>query len=469
MSELKPIDDGLAPEVVALAQALRDLFAGLGISTRRYAARRTYDSSAVSRFLGGRRLPPWEFVLNLLHDVAEERGTAPTEETIGMLRTLHTAAVQSGNGPVHKVQLLERKLAEADQEARRAAARERWLEDTLQDREHRIRDLQMRFRELQAMPVSPLTEPVTGAPSGDAADEHARLRAEIRELQAELERVRALHRQAEERCGQLERQLADAEETAQREGEVALLPELLPLIPDGSGAAFRSAADVRNEVVNAPGALPLNSVYQFGHIHGDVSVVTDTWQVDEEFVASVSVRLCAGDEHVGNGLLFDAETVITTGVVLERALGTSASGHVMEVVSGELRVRAEQIEIRDLPGFGSHGLGVRPSLAVLHLAEPVAFPDQVLVFDWRHTPGRQSLVSAYAMQGRYSCLLDVKGRSGDWLRVSGELVDGLFGAPAFSSTGALTGLVAARSTDKRAGLLLPVSAFRALTTITLGD
>ncbi|MET9667448.1 hypothetical protein ABZY19_18950 [Streptomyces sp. NPDC006475] len=469
MSELKPVDDGLPPEVVALAQALRDLFAGLGISTRRYAARRTYDSSTVSRFLGGHRLPPWEFVLNLLHDVAEERGTVPTEETIGMLRALHTAAVQAGNSPVHKVQLLERKLAEADQEARRAAARERWLEDTLQDREHRIRDLQMRFRELQAMPASPLTEPVTGAPSGDAADEHARLSAEMRELQAELQRVRALHRQAQERCEQLERQLAGAEETAQREGEAALLPELLPPVPDGSGEAFRSAADVRNEVVNTPGAPPLNSVYQFGHIHGDVSVVTDTWQVDEEFVASVSARLCAGDEHVGNGLLFDAETVITMGVVPERALGKSASGHVMEVVIGEHRVRAEQVEICDLPGFGSYGLEVRPSLAVLRLTEPVDFPDQVLVFDWRHTPGRQSLVSAHARQGRYSCLLDVKGRSGDWLRVSGEIVVGLFGAPAFSSTGALTGLVAARSDDGRAGLLLPVEAFRALTTITLED
>ncbi|KAB1983410.1 hypothetical protein [Streptomyces triticiradicis] len=464
MSELKPVDDGLSLEVVALAQALRDLFTGLGISIRRYAARRTYDSATVSRFLGGRRLPPWEFVLNLLHDVAEERGTVPTEETIGMLRALHTAAVQVGSGPTHKLQLLERQLAEADQKARRTAARERWLEDTLQDREHRVRDFQMRFRALQA---SPLTEPVTGAPSGDTADEHARLSAEISELQAELGRVRALHRQAEERCEYLERQLAGAEETAQGEGEVALLPELLPPFPDGSSAAFRSAADTRD--VNIPGTPPHNSVYQFGHMHGDVSVVADTWQAKEEFVASVSVRLCVADEHMGNGLLFDAETVITTGAVLQCALKAAGGWHPMEVVIGEHKVRAEQVEISDLPGFGSYGLEVSSSLAVLRLAEPVAFPDQALVFDWRRTPGKQCLVNAHATQGRYSCLLEVKGSSGDWLRVSGEIVEGLSGAPAFSSTGALMGLVTARRTDSLSGLLLPVAGFRALTSITVDD
>ncbi|MCZ0980738.1 hypothetical protein O1L60_21920 [Streptomyces diastatochromogenes] len=150
MTGLKPIEDEGTLEVRALAQALRDLFQGLGVSTRRYAIRRSYDSGTVSRYLGGRRLPPWKFVLDLLHDVAEERGTLPTEETVAMLRALHTAAVNSGNGATHKVLLLERRLAEADRAARGAATRERALEEALQDREHRIRDLQLRERELRA-------------------------------------------------------------------------------------------------------------------------------------------------------------------------------------------------------------------------------------------------------------------------------------------------------------------------------
>lgn len=148
--ELQPVHDGLPPETAALAQALRDLFAGLNLTTRRYAARRSYDSSTVSRYLSGQRLPRWEFVLNLLNDVSEARGATPTGEAVDMLRTLHTAAWQTGNSPVHRVHLLERKLADADREAQRAAARERWLQDTLEDREQRIRDLGLRYRELQA-------------------------------------------------------------------------------------------------------------------------------------------------------------------------------------------------------------------------------------------------------------------------------------------------------------------------------
>ncbi|WP_426404033.1 hypothetical protein ACN9M0_20940 [Streptomyces sp. R-07] len=68
--------------------------------------------------------------------MAEERGGAlPTEEAVAMLRALHTAVVDSGNGTTHKVQLLERRPAEADRVARGAATRERVLEEALQDRE----------------------------------------------------------------------------------------------------------------------------------------------------------------------------------------------------------------------------------------------------------------------------------------------------------------------------------------------
>jgi hypothetical protein len=119
MSEPRPVDDDLPAEWAALVAALRDLFTGLGVSTRRYAARRAYDPSTVSRYLSGRRLPPWEFILGLLHDVAEERRTLPTTESIDMLRALHTAALQTSKGPAHRVQRLEQELAEVYQEARR--------------------------------------------------------------------------------------------------------------------------------------------------------------------------------------------------------------------------------------------------------------------------------------------------------------------------------------------------------------
>ncbi|WP_217196156.1 hypothetical protein [Streptomyces buecherae] len=474
MSELKPVNQGVGPEVAALAVALRDLFQGLGVSTRRYAARRAYDSSTVSRYLSGSRMPPWEFVLNLLHDVAEERGTVPTEETIGMLRDLHNAALNGSKSPAHKVQLLERKLAEADQEARRAAARERWLEDALQDREHRVRDLQMRFHELQASATaSASSEPLGDAAAGERADEQARLREEVRELKEELARVRERHQRAEERCEQLERQLAEAEGGSGEAGEDALLPEVVhratevTRVPEETESTGTAGAEVHNRFMAAPGSAPVNSVYQIGHVHGSVTVNADDWQVDEEMVAAVSVRVHDGEDHLGSGLLLDSRTVITALRVPSDPDDDPEAE--LYVVAAERTVRATPVETLAAPMLGRHRRRHLAPLVVLRLAEPVPVPEQPLTFDRFPRPGRQLLVSAYSVDGPYSCVLDVRGRSGDWLRVAGEVVYGLIGAPAFSRTGGLAGLVLARAEDGQSGLLLPVAALGALTSVRLHD
>ncbi|MCX4964022.1 hypothetical protein OHA98_04140 [Streptomyces sp. NBC_00654] len=473
MSELKRVDEGLEPEVAALAQALRDLFLGIGISTRRYAARRAYDSSTVSRYLGGRRLPPWEFVLNLLNDVAEERGTVPTEQTIGMLRELHTTALRAGNSPVHKMQLLQRQLAEADQEARRAAMRERLLEDTLQDREHRIRDLQMRYRELQAAPAPSAREPGDGGSSGETSEERDRLRAEIHGLQAELGRVRALHRQAEERCEQLERQLTEAEAEAQttaaqtaaaqtaaaqtaaaqttaagRTGGPALVSEALgPSVWSG-----HTTGNVTSETSR--------SNNYFEAVHGDVNVVTSGWMVDEEYVDSLTVRVMnEGNGLLGHGLLVDARTVVTFGFGLPSEQ-QPVPGTVLTVRSGERDVRAVPTEVHVV------ALQRYPMRVVaLRLSDSLPFPERPLFADLRPAPGSQLLVSGYLRDDRYSCLLDVKGRTGESLRVSGEIVKGLAGAPAFSSTGGLAGLVALGNPEKNVGHVLRASALLDLPTV----
>lgn len=451
--ELKPVHDGLPPATAALAQALRDLFAGLGLTLRRYSVRRTYDSSTVSRYLSGQRLPRWEFVLNLLHDVAEARGTVPTEETIVMLRTLHTAAWRTGNSPVHRVELLERKLADADRQAQSAAARERWLQEALEDREHRIRDLEMRYRELQAS--TPLTDPVDGdgigVGVGEPADEEAWLRAEIRDLREELARVRALHREAEERCERLERELSEAERTATRNGS-SLLPAVQDQVDDGLNLQATTAER---------GTSP---TWHFGHVNGGVNVFTDSWQVDEEFVSSVSVRLHDSEGDVRNGLLFDAETVIAVGSYLDDPAVWNSSEQ-MKVALGEKQVWGTLVEKQHIPRPD----GLKPiPLAVLRLSEPASFPDRPLTYDARVMPTTQLVVSAYTPEfGPYSCVLDVKGRSGGWLRVAGEVIVGLSGAPAFSSSGALVGLVALRAKDGGGGLLLPVGALGELTTLNL--
>ncbi|MER6956190.1 hypothetical protein [Streptomyces sp. NPDC000618] len=451
MSELNRIDEDLPPQVATLAQAMRDLFRGLGISTRRYAARRAYDSSTVSRFLGGRRLPPWEFVLNLLHDVAEERGTIPTEETIGMLRELHTAALQAGSSPVHKMQLLQQQLAQADQETRRAAMRERLLEETLQDREHRIRDLQMRYHELQAASVPSAQEAGDATLPGEAAEEGAQLRSEIRDLQAELGRVRVLHRQAEQRCEQMERQLAEAETTAGRAGANGLVPEVL--VPDpGNGLMTGDGSSGTSTVSGLFGAT----------IHGDVNVITNGAKMDEEYARSLTVRVLNDTDHLqGNGLLVDGETVITVGYLLSNG-EPQVPGPAVSVLKDDRSIWADPVEIHTTAFQG------RPFfVAALRLSEPLPFPDRPLTIDLHPVMGSQLLVSAYAVNDPYSCLLDVKGRTGDWLRVSGPLMEAAGGAPAFSGKGGLAGLIATWNRDKDRGHLLPVSALLALTTVNL--
>ncbi|WP_420034429.1 hypothetical protein ACN2WE_19560 [Streptomyces sp. cg28] len=445
MGELKQVDEGLPPEVAALARALRDLFAGLKVSTRRYAARRSYDSSTVSRYLSGRRLPPWEFVRDLLHDVAEERGSVPTPETIGMLRELHSAALRSGGSPVHHVQLLQRKLAEADEEARRAALRERVLEESLQDREHRIRDLQMRHQELQAASMPAPGEGWDGARNaGDADDEHARLRAEIHDLQDELDRVRSLHREAEERCAQLEHQLMDAERSAER-------AESGVLVPRARGARAEDLRDGASE----------NAASYRTVVHGDVYMQTSGWQVDEEYVEALTVTvLTESRRQWGNGLLISADLVVTMVWVLMEADGAVGPGTRARVLHDGQAREAEVVEVLE-PNPTDEGNAV----VALRLLEAVTHPARPVTLDLRQTPGNQVLVSGQTSAGHYTSLVDVRGRTGRSLRVSGEIDRDVGGAPVFSLTGGLVGLVAGWDMDKDRGHILSADVLRSLRSV----
>ncbi|MFJ7155848.1 hypothetical protein ACIQUQ_12990 [Streptomyces sp. NPDC101118] len=488
MAGLSPIDDGLPREAAELARSLRDLFDGLGVSMRRYAARRSYDPATVSRYLGGRRLPPWEFVLNLAHDVAEERGRTPTPETLTLLREQYAAAARTGGSPAHRAQLLERQLADADEEARQAAARERWLEEQLQDREHRIRDLEMRNVMLQAAADAPFSPEEDGGEDGGAGDdgERTRLRREIEELTAELTRLRALHRRAEERCEQLERQLARAEAEAPVEGSAEGVPAgtLVPVgrRDSGQGADGRVLPPWAVAGAAADGFHP-QAVYRFGAVHGEVNVHLDGGRADEDYVASVTVQLLLADRFVAHGLMLDRRTalvVVPAGDLDRRWRGLRLlpRQHDLTVETyGGVRV-GTTIEPHQDFGDGSGSRGAADlTAAVLHLAGDVPAPDRAPVPDRRFTPAGRLLVSAHESGVRHSLLLDTAGRFGNWLRVDGDLGPGLIGAPAFSGTGELAGLVVRAAEPPRSvrlaggqqqqlparrGMLLAASALRGL-------
>ncbi|MFJ6101846.1 response regulator [Streptomyces sp. NPDC092359] len=217
MAELRPLGDGLNDASRALAQALRELFEGLNVSVRRYAARRCLDPGAVSRYLNGTRLPPWQVISDLFADVAEHRGTAVTTEAIELVRGLYRSAVDASS-PKHAVEILAWQLANADHVSRRSSVRGDVLGDALLDRTQRIADLETRLNQLEAARVA---EQKRADELSAAHPDIPGLIAERKELQREVARLTAALREAqaqraaaEGRCDLLERQMAAVEQAA---------------------------------------------------------------------------------------------------------------------------------------------------------------------------------------------------------------------------------------------------------------
>ncbi|QKZ19083.1 helix-turn-helix domain-containing protein [Streptomyces chartreusis] len=90
---LRPVE-GFSAEAKELAEALQMLFASLNMSARKYAARMHRDASTVSRYLGGRRIPPREFILEMAQ-AADMRGRPTDKGSLEKLLRLHQAALSS--------------------------------------------------------------------------------------------------------------------------------------------------------------------------------------------------------------------------------------------------------------------------------------------------------------------------------------------------------------------------------------
>ncbi|MDT9686283.1 response regulator [Streptomyces sp. TRM76323] len=215
MGELRPLGHDLPEEARALAQALRELFEGLEVSVRRYAARRRRDPGTLSRYLNGTRLPPWQVVTDLLADLAEHRGTAVTSEAVELLRELYGSAVHAGSSPKHAVRVLEEQLADADRISRRSSVSGDVLGDALLDRTHRIADLEVRLTQLemdwQAERARADQLEAAHPAVSQLLEERDALQRQAARLGEELQAAREQRAAAEARCELLERQLDAAE------------------------------------------------------------------------------------------------------------------------------------------------------------------------------------------------------------------------------------------------------------------
>ncbi|MFF2809580.1 response regulator [Streptomyces sp. NPDC058000] len=233
MGELRPLGQSLTPESRALARALRELFEGLEVSVRRYAARRVRDAGTFSRYLSGTRVPPWEVVMDLFTDVAEHRGMAATPDAIELVRRLHREAVETSTSPRHAVEVLEQQLAEADRVSRRSTAHGDALGDALLDRKHRIADLEVRLNHLEAEWSAERERAERLAAANldvtELLHERDQLQDEVTRLLAQLHEVQQRREEAEQRCALLERQLEAVEQV--QKNAVAVTPAVPRAMP----------------------------------------------------------------------------------------------------------------------------------------------------------------------------------------------------------------------------------------------
>ncbi|MFE2743023.1 hypothetical protein ACFXKX_01380 [Streptomyces scopuliridis] len=242
---LAPLSEDLSPDSRALAESLRDLFYGLGISVRRYAARRHLNPGALSRYLNGTRTPPWDFVADLIAN-RNQHGTPVTVEVERLLQQLHDKALRP-NRAAHKLQQMQTQLAEADAAVSRGESHKQALASMLEDRERELRDLRQRIRRLEHEREDDRQSHETALATWQ--DEFRQLTGERDELEAAVDRLRE--------------QLADArEEVTRAEGRCVLLEQQLEeaearLGPPALEMALVEALEATNRMASVPQLVQL--------------------------------------------------------------------------------------------------------------------------------------------------------------------------------------------------------------------
>jgi uncharacterized membrane protein YgdD (TMEM256/DUF423 family) len=220
---LRPLAGELSPEARSLASSLRVLFDGLEISVRRYGVRRSRDAGAISRYLNGTRLPPWEFILELVRDVAAQRGESVKAETLELLRNQHRAAAEAQGGSVALLKITQDRLADADRNAQQAAIQLRVLTEAVQDRQVLLDDVELQLRQVrQASAVREMEASLLAEERNSLIRERGRLREEVESLTCELRRAWGRTEELEAECSALEQQLAGLDEVQQSDGPLQI-------------------------------------------------------------------------------------------------------------------------------------------------------------------------------------------------------------------------------------------------------
>ncbi|MFJ3505693.1 hypothetical protein [Streptomyces sp. NPDC090135] len=214
--DLDPLDENLPEPVRAFAGELRVLFRGLDTSVRRYAQTHHMNSSTLSRYLSGKVIPQWAFVLQLMEDNAATSGSFAAEVP-GHLKTLYDAALRAAKPNGDTAHRLRDELDRALADLERARTHEQVLSEALHLRETRIRELQGRLALEQAQRSQ---DHITHAAELEIRNtEITSLRRQVADLKNDLERVHSHTTDLEQRASTVEENLALAEAGADAAGD----------------------------------------------------------------------------------------------------------------------------------------------------------------------------------------------------------------------------------------------------------
>jgi transcriptional regulator with XRE-family HTH domain len=147
---LSGIPGTVAPEIRDFAETLRMLFGALGMSLNRLAALLHSDPGTVSRYLGGKRIPPPDFIDSLCKAVYDARGSLVTAQVQELVHEQFLAALREHNPARYEVQRLTDLLQAAAHQKRQYQLTVTALEEAIASRNDKIYALELEGRQLRS-------------------------------------------------------------------------------------------------------------------------------------------------------------------------------------------------------------------------------------------------------------------------------------------------------------------------------
>ncbi|MEU1479592.1 hypothetical protein [Streptomyces sp. NPDC005760] len=219
------VERGDVAEVVALGNALTELFNALEMSQSAYALRVHQDKSTVSRFLRGKKVASQDFIDRLVREVERRRGIPIKPEARTRLDQLRLAAVRETDAAVYELEVLRAEMGRSHREVDRLARQQEALHLLLERREAEFRAVRGELAQIQQDWRDEVA--LRMRREADADGERSSLAEEVTRLRADLAEATALRGHAERRCEDLERRVRKMEEElAARESDT---PGALPL------------------------------------------------------------------------------------------------------------------------------------------------------------------------------------------------------------------------------------------------